>query len=382
MLKNNVKFSPEALDQIKDAANDNIDLILSSLGIDIDSVTTCGNEIRSICPLHEGADNPTAFCYNTTYKYWRCYTRGCSEGCGNIFGLVQKMLQKNENKRITFTECVSWLSKTLNLDIEVEEIEIDEYQRDLNQLIRSNKKINKDVKLEDKFNAFPFDIIRNKVTPSKYFIEEGFSEEILTKYCVGFCNDPNKPMYMRSYAPILNEAGTMVIGVTGRTIHKKCIYCGEFHIEGKGCPADNPKVRGYPKWKHFGFHKSHVFYNLNFAKPYIERSRTVILTEGPKDVWWLEQHGVHNSLCIFGLSVSNLHLKRLISLGVLKVVVALDRDEPGLEAMEKINEKLSDYFVLYNINQFLGQGQDIADIPSEKMLREVVPHLKSIEAKY
>ncbi len=374
-------ISPECLAELKDIANDKIDLVLSSLGINLDEVTTSGNEIRSCCPIHPFADNPTAFCYNTTYKYWRCFTKQCHENLSNVFGLVQKVLSKIEEREITFIEAVTWLSRLVDYPLDTENYELDENQRDLTLLLRSirkPKKTKEDASNKD-FKAFPIQIIDGKIEPSPYFLKQGFDYSILKKYNVGYCNDPSKPMYMRSFAPVLSDSGSEVIGVTGRTIHPECQYCGGFHITGYGCPKDNPKVRCYPKWLHHSFKKSQTLYNLNFAEPFIRKSKTAILTEGPKDTWWFEQHKIHNSLCIFGLSVSNYHLKRLIHLGIHNIVVALDNDEPGIDAMEKIQQKFENYFNTINIKHKLGEGQDIADLNSEQM-KSLQEYIKSLEA--
>lgn len=382
MLKTPQKISPETLDDLKDVANDNIDHVLAELGFDIDSVTTAGNEIRSICPIHAGADNTTAFCYNTTYKYWRCYTKQCHEGFGNVFGLVQKVLGKKTDKEINFREAVSWLAKVLNYELEIEVFEPNEDELALSKLLKNIRR-KKNVILDDteKFKPFPIQLIDGKIEPSEYFLKQGFSKETLRKYNVGYCDDPQKPMYKRSYAPVLNDSGDMVVGVTGRTIHPECSYCGQFHIQGYGCPNENLKIKGYPKWKHYGFQKNSVFYNMNFAEEYIRKTKTVAITEGPKDVWWLDQYNFHNCLCIFGLSTSDYHLKRLLHLGVTRILVALNNDEKGIEAIEKLNNRFDNYFNMINVHHQLNGQKDIALLSPDDMINRFVPYLKSLEVK-
>jgi len=179
MLKVPQRISPETLEDLKDVANENIDHVLSELGFDIDSVTTAGNEIRSVCPIHDGADNTTAFCYNTTYKYWRCYTKHCHEGHGNVFGLVQQVLGKKTDKEITFRESVSWLSKVLNYELETEVFRPDEDELALSNLLKKIKRKRTFESIEEeKFKPFPIQLINGKVEASEYFLEQGFSKEL------------------------------------------------------------------------------------------------------------------------------------------------------------------------------------------------------------
>jgi DNA primase len=381
MLKTPQRISPDTLDELKDIANENIDHVLSELGFDIDEVTVAGNEIRSVCPIHDGADNTTAFCYNTTYKYWRCYTKHCHEGFDNVFGLVQKVLGKKTGKEVSFRESISWLSKVLNYELDVQVFEPNEDELELSNLLRKIKRKKIFDNPEEKLKPFPVQLIDGKIEPSEYFLKQGFSKEIIRKYNIGYCDDPNKPMYKRAYAPVLNDSGDMVVGVTGRTIHPECEYCGQFHIQGFGCPNENHKIKGYPKWKHYGFQKNNVFYNINFAEESIRKTKTVVITEGPKDVWWLVQHGLDNCLCIFGLSTSDYHLRRLLNLGVARILVALNNDEKGIEAIEKLNNRFDSYFNMINVHKHLNGKKDIAQLPSEDMINRFVPYLKSLEVK-
>lgn len=379
------RISNDTLKLIQEEANEKIDFILTALGVDIDASTFgYDDEVRCACPVH-GGDNDTAFSYSMRYKQWRCYTKRCHEGNNSIFGLVQKILSKQEDRDVGFREAVSWLAKQTGVDVQIEDSNIDQDQKDIRSLIQSarlkkrigqNRQENKE---ESGFKPIPLDAIRDKIEPSWYFLQEGFDEGILRKYCVGYCDTRGKPMYLRSFAPVLSADGRLVVGFTGRTKFEPCAFCSMHHEQGNGCPRDNPKVKGYTKWYHYGFNSGAVLYNGWYAEPFIKQSKVAVITEGPKDVWWLEQHGVHNSLCIFGLNFSDYHLKRLISMGVMRLAFALDNDESGIEAMEKISSTFSNYFTMTNINSLLSSGDDIADVPTGRMNKEIVPYLKSLE---
>ncbi len=376
-------ISPETINKIAEEANNNIDNVFDALGLDIDSCVGFSNEIRCPCPIH-GGDNLTAFCYNTDFKRWRCYTGRCHEDTyGTIFDLVRKILNKKSEEDIGFLGSVRWLAKLLDIETEQSDNRIIVPQdKEVKQFIRQAK-IKKNLAARqvdsidaDKFKPFPVSILDNKIKLSQYFLDKGFSESTLRKYNVGFCDSIDKPMYMRSYTPVLDETGDMVLGVTGRTVYEKCEFCPEFHKQGQGCPKDNPAIKGCPKWLHYGFKKNYVFYNYCFAKKSILESKVAILVEGPKDVWWLSQHGIENSLALFGLGLSDFQLKSLVKLGVMKILLCLDNDKYGLDSSEKLDTMLGEYFDITSMGHLLDYGQDIADLSTQKMNEVVKPFVQ------
>jgi hypothetical protein len=377
------RIDPLILNEIKDKANDNIELVLDSLGIDADSFVGFSNEIRCPCPVH-GGNNKTAFSYSTRFKKWRCYTHGCSNDNDSIFGLVMAVLSKTKGEDVNFIEAASWLSKVVAIDLKNSSVVTleDEEIHNIIKVAKLEKRIKrKDIGRNDtgKCPIIPISSLNGKIEPSWYFLNQGFSKEILTKYNVGYCSDPKKPMYLRSYAPVLSEDGDNIIGVTGRIIYEKCEICGDFHDPDKECPVDNPRVKAHAKWFHYGFSSGSTLYNESFAKKYIAETGIAVITEGPKEVWWLEQHDVHNSLCIFGLNISDFHLKKLIKMNVTNVVVALNNDEAGIEAIEKIDKTLGLYFKIINMHHLLDDGSDIAATSTDKIINKIRPFIKSLE---
>lgn len=380
------KINDSTIEIIKETANENIDLVLSELGFDIDNTTGYGNEVRHPCIIHDG-DNKTAFSYNTEYKMWHCFTNKCHKEHGSsIFDLVKAILSKKQNRPVFFKEAAIWLANLLKIPVQQSNIEIDENSLIISKIIKETK-FKKSIKdkiiqnnKKEKFTPVPIKTINGKIEPSKYFLDKGFSKEILKKYNVGFCDDPRKPMFLRSYFPVLNEAGSHVIGVTGRIIYEKCKICGSFHDISKNiCPTDDGSIHSYPKWLHYGFSTNSVFFNSWFAKDYIKQNKTAILMEGPKDVVWAEMNGIHNSLAIFGLNVFPYHIKQLLEMGCTTVLICLDNDERGQEAAEDLNNKLGMYFKLINIKFLFKEGDDIADCSIEHLQKIIIPYLKTLE---
>jgi hypothetical protein len=296
-------------------------------------------------------------------------------------GLVQKLLSKKYNKDYSFPGAIEWLSAFFKIDTSGISIEppheMDSMLHDIKAKCRIKASATPNLKKSDEF-PIPINVIKGKIPPSEYFLKQCFTKETQEKFYIGHCNDPRKPMYMRSYGLVLNRKGDSVIGVTGRTVFEKCDICHEFHEQGKGCPIDNNYVRAQAKWLHYGFNTNSVIYNEWNVEPFVKKSHVAVITEGPKDVWWLDQHKIYNSMCVFGLKILNYHLRRLLEMGTIKLVVGMDNDEKGLEAIEKIKENYDRYFNIVDISHFMEAGQDIADISTTKMQEEVVPFLQKL----
>ena len=101
-----------------------------------------------------------------------------------------------------------------------------------------------------------------------------------------------------------------------------------------------------PKWKILGA-KSNFIYNHKIALSQIKEKNYVIIVEGISDLLALSECGIDNSLCLFGVSLSNSIVNYLVSLNVNKIIIATNNDTKhnvGQEAAIKIRQKLKSYF--------------------------------------
>lgn len=138
----------------------------------------------------------------------------------------------------------------------------------------------------------------------------------------------------RYVIPIFNPEGTLIVGFTGRLLKKE----GLTEWEKK------------TKWKHKGVKASWIWGGLDD----IESSRRAILVESPGDLLALRQHGVRDTLCIFGTAMSQTVLGQLITLNPTQIIISTNMDErkviggitrrPGQEAAEKIRRSLTPFF--------------------------------------
>ena len=71
------------------------------------------DRITSVCPIHEGADNPQAFTVTTTrdqyFGYWRCWTHGCERKfVPTPIGLIRGLLTAQRQEEISFSEAIDF----------------------------------------------------------------------------------------------------------------------------------------------------------------------------------------------------------------------------------------------------------------------------------
>jgi hypothetical protein len=165
------------------------------------------------CPIH-GGDNVSAFnLYPEGEKYrgnWKCRTHGCEEVFkSSILGFIRGVLshqdygwEKNGDKVYSFDDAIGFAEKFLNqrlADIKVDKkhIEKNAFANMVSVISNGNKTQSDNIKLPKRQQ------IRKLLSiPSSYFLERGYSKEILDKYDVGDCNAPNKEMSNRAVVPI------------------------------------------------------------------------------------------------------------------------------------------------------------------------------------
>lgn len=287
------------------------------------------------CPIH-GGDNPNGWSlyvnehYDDTKGIWKCFTHQCHEDWGADFiGFVRALLSNEKGEDVSRADAVDWCCNFLSFSFS--SIPINKNRQKFNSIF---DKINKKQQqyYEKKWNK---NILTNYQIPSQYYSQKrNYSEKVLKKYSVG-----DSPRTNRAVIPIYDNSHEYIIGMTGRSIYDKCDKCGYYHRQESKCPETNREKINCSKWLHTkGLKKSAILYNLWFSQDYIRRTNTVILVEGPGDVWKLEENDIHNSVAIFGTSISDYQQSLLENLPCMNIVCLLDNDDAGKKAAENVKK--------------------------------------------
>lgn len=312
------------------------------------------------CPLHGGADNPTAFNLYKNTGVWACRTHGCEQIFkSTTIGLIRGLLSKHKlgwdgdrhTKIVSFPETLKF---------------IEEFSNTLpnKQMYSAPKQIaqpTKGVELNLPIRVY----MEGVECPAQYYLDRGFSEKVLEEYKVGYYFAPGKEMHNRVIVPLFNDEKTRIIGCTGRIIYDKCIVCEGFHSSDDLCADRLKEPWKFQKWKHNkGLIKSNYLYNWWDARCFIKNKKEIILVEGPSEVWKLEECGVHNSMAIFGSNLSLAQQEKIKSLDIENIKIIVDNDEAGHKVFQKVEKALPDF----KIEKLVPPSNDLGDLEHDEVL--------------
>ena len=331
------------------------------------------------CPVHSG-DNVSALnVYYVGYSlpgYWVCRTKHCEkEFNSTIIGFIRGVLSNQKgwssksDQKISFSECLQWCLDFLGKkpeDIKVDKNDIEKYKfMSLANTI--------DLKKEEIKNTWTIKEFESAIDQSnvKYFLDKGYSQEIIKKYKIGMSKKQDKehPSYNRIIVPFLDETGKYVIGAQGRSVFDKCGMCDLYHDPSVYCPT---KILGHSKWSNIpeGFQISQTFFNYWNAKNEIKKKGDVIIVEGPPDVLRLEDAGIHNSIAICGSNMTDSQQILLEQLCIYNIYLLMDNDEAGINCKMSIYDKMKRQCNIKDL--LLPSGfKDIGEIRNLEKVREI-----------
>jgi len=381
-MKNKKYRSPDQnkLKILCDDLCDNIERLFDSFGLDY---KINSKMITMSCPIH-GGDNPSALnIYPDGESYrgnWKCRTHNCEqEFKASIIGFVRGIISNQKygwrepgDKSCSFNEALEYVQSFLNKDIS--SIKISKSDTEKKAFTNAINYISNTTEAPVT-RVTRKQILKSIKIPSEYYISRNYSAEILTKYDVGLCDNPSKPMHNRVVVPIYDNKYEYMVGCTGRSIFEKCSQCSSYHNPSNDCPTDEHKWL-FPKWKHSADLKSQNYlYNFWFAKDHIYDTGVAIIVESPGNVWRLEENGIHNSVGLFGSSLSDRQKILLDSSGAMTLIVLTDNDDAGKKAAEQIKNKCQN---TYRIFVPTISKNDVGDMSPQEITTEIKEYIKRI----
>ena len=359
---------------------DNIESLLDSFDI---QYKTNSKMISMSCPIH-GGDNSSAiniYPEGETYRgNWKCRTHNCEqEFKASILGFIRGIISHQKygwtepgDSACSFQEALDYALSFLNKDLK--SIKVSKSDRDKKSFTSIVNYINNgSEKVESKITRKH--ILSLISIPAQYYINRSYSEDILKKYDVGLCENKSKPMHNRVVVPIYDNDYKYMVGCTGRSIFEKCGSCSSYHDQIIGCPSENDRWM-FPKWKHSADFKSQNYlYNFWFAKKFILETQTAIIVESPGNVWRLEENGLHNSVAMFGSSLSDRQKILLDSSGAMNLIVLTDNDDAGKKAAQQIMNKCQNTYRVF-VPQI--SKPDVAEMTQEEIKTQITEYIQRI----
>lgn len=359
----------QKINQAREIVNERIDEILDFLGIEYKD---CGRYYSFPCPIHLSDNSNSLSIYKETGK-WGCWTNSCHQEHGNTFFDFVRAFMKTQEKELNLEQVCNLCLQILKTDIgNIKEISDYRFKIDSAKLVNSIIKRRKEIagKISRK-------LIREKLyIPSKYYIERGYSPEVLDRYDVGLCNSYGKEMFSRIVVPIYDDSYRYMVGCVGRSQYKQCEICKKYHNPNRSCPKTQIEEMYAAKWKNSkGFNVDGHLYNYWFAKEHIKSSKTVIIVEGQGDVWRLEEAGIHCSVGVFGCKITDGQALLLEKSGAQNMVMASDNDEKGENFRKRVRERFNRFFNIYDIQT---ESKDFGEMTVDETKKIVIPIIERL----
>lgn len=338
-------------------------IILDNLGI---KYNKSQNRVCFPCPIHKG-DNWSAcsILLKAPVGLWRCFTRGCEINHGKSFLAFCRAFQSvTTGREWSYEETRTHVANILGHEpiyhdsghIKEEYVVPNLYE--LGTLTRGQVRSRLDI-------------------PAKYYLERGYSSEILDHYDVGTCKDNTKSMANRVVLPIYDLSGKM-FGCSARSIYEKCEACGFFHSVSEECSTNRFINANRGKWKHgYNFKSGQYLYNLWYSHRELTRTRVAILVESPGNVLRLEESGIHNSVAILGSSLSGQQLAILSSFGVATLVLLFDNDLAGQVCKDRVIKNCSKNYNIINID-LPSRYKDIGSMAIADIYKYILPKTENL----
>ena len=365
-------YKPALINQLTDECCNVIDEALVELGVDFNKSY---KRLYGRCPIHDG-DNPAAWNLypegEEVRGVWICRTHHCEKKWKkNFAGFVHAVLSKREGKELNWTCAVEWMLKFLGYK-SVNDVAVPD-EASLAKRAQSNACRRWNIAPKVTPTAWTRERVRTKLEiPSTYFISRGFQADILDKYDVGLYQPEGRVL-----VPVYDPSYKFAVGFTGRSIYERCDKCKFWHNPNGSCPTTIAEQANASKWKNSkGFETANHLYNYWFSRQSIMDTSTLVLVEGPGDCWKLEQAGIHNSVALFGINLTEQQISLIESSWCINIIVLLDNDPSGHEGAKQIKQQLCRTHRLY-FPTFI--GKDIGELNTDSITSDIQPILNDIQ---
>lgn len=308
--------------------------IVDYIGRSVSDLKKVGNLYKACCPFH--SEKTPSFVVNPASQTWRCFGQ-CAEG-GDIFNFAMK------KQGWTFTEALQELGRLAGVETQRERTpqqrEQDSQRERLYSLLKTAADFYHDHLLSD-------DPASARVREYS-MLQRGFTLDTLRQFQIGYAPDGWTHMLdaLVGVGYTLDEAkaaGVVSTNDKGRTYDRFRqrlmipIRDDRGRVTGFGAralnPDDTPKYLNSPQ--SVMFDKSRTLFGLDVAKASIRDSGVAVIVEGYMDVIQAHQAGFTNVVAQMGTALTDAQITLLVPRYTQKLVLALDADEAGQNAMRR-----------------------------------------------
>lgn len=287
-----------------------------------------GRSYKGLCPFH-GEKSPSFYVWPDE-KRFKCF--GCQAG-GDAISFVQRLMGK------TFVDTVRDLAKEMGIDIEAS---VDPGMREKQQ-----------VKDATDFAAQHF--VERLWDPvvgrhaRDYLHSRGLTDDLIRDFGLGWA-----PMAWTELADKLRERGLLAFGEKAGLVSPRQKGDGYYDMfrgrvmipirspEGRTIAFGGRLLEGDDGPKYLNskenrlYNKSDTLYATDQARDDIRKKKSAVLCEGYFDAIGMHQAGVKNALALCSTALTPGHLALLGRLEAKELVLLLDGDNAGRNAVERL----------------------------------------------
>lgn len=310
-----------------------------------------GSSMISLCPFH--SDSKPSMHINDSKKIFKCFA---CDAAGDAIAFVMKY------RNLDYVDALKEICQKQGINF-------DSYQEEK----KSNPKMDMAKKILTKTaQLYRRTATTHRFSPYDEFIKKrGLNEEIAALYSLGFSPAKNSICDYLSSIPNEKERTFALsiaeeLGLIKRDRHNQESHYDTFRDRiifpiwdqfGQVIGFTSRAIREDQKAKYmnsidsFVFNKRNILYGFHLAKNAIRDKDAVILVEGNMDQIALYNNGFQNTVAVMGIALGTHSLERLI--GITKnIYLALDTDNAGFAAMERINRQLATHGVVAKYLEF------------------------------
>lgn len=310
-----------------------------------------GSSMISLCPFH--SDSKPSMHINDSKKIFKCFA---CDAAGDAIAFVMKY------RNLDYVDALKEICQKQGINF-------DSYQEEK----KSNPKMDMAKKILTKTaQLYRRTATTHRFSPYDEFIKKrGLNEEIAALYSLGFSPAKNSICDYLSSIPNEKERTFALsiaeeLGLIKRDRHNQESHYDTFRDRiifpiwdqfGQVIGFTSRAIREDQKAKYmnsidsFVFNKRNILYGFHLAKNAIRDKDAVILVEGNMDQIALYNNGFQNTVAVMGIALGTHSLERLI--GITKnIYLALDTDNAGFTAMERINRQLATHGVVAKYLEF------------------------------
>lgn len=293
-----------------------------------------GRIFKGLCPFHN--EKTPSFTVTPDRQMWHCF--GCNKG-GDVISFI------TEKEGLSFIEAIRFLAPRAGVVLKKYE------SRDNSLKTRALDALDEAAD----YYAKTFQKMSNNSSARQYVANRGLSEEIIEEWSVGF--SPNSwddlMIYLKNNGfseREIESAGLSVKSQRGSGFYNRFRNRIMFPIRdaaGQTVGFTARVLPGSPEAETMGkyvnspqsivFDKSKILFGLDKAKNHIREIGFAVVVEGQMDALTAHQFGFKNTVASSGTALTEEQMSQL-SRFCQTVVLALDADEAGQKAVERVGD--------------------------------------------